>query len=210
MKVLHLSFCPESLFGVQNKIRAQIDGLKENGVFVERAGFFFGGYYFGDDKIISCKNNNAILRKVLEVVIFYRLLFYSYQEYDYIYIRYMRLTPWFYFFIKVLNKKCNSIILEVPTYPYDLEYPSRGMVSFSDKFFRERLHYHVKFITYYGDDISSIWGIRTIKLFNGIDVSTIPMSKNSNSKGYIRFIAVANVSNWHGFDRAIGFLVSYQ
>ena len=56
-----------------------------------------------------------------------------------------------------------------------------------------------------------IWNIPVLKITNGIDVSIIPDKPRVYHKDtkVIRIMSVANVANWHGFDRLIYGLSGY-
>lgn len=55
-----------------------------------------------------------------------------------------------------------------------------------------------------------IWGIPVIPISNGIDVSSIPDKQRVIvKKGSIHIMSVANIANWHGFDRIIKGLAKY-
>ncbi len=113
-------------------------------------------------------------------------------------------------YIKNINKGC-KIIYEIPTYPYDSEH--RGfkgnIVLLIDKIFRQKLKYYIDYIvTYSQDDV--IFGIKTIKIMNGIDCSTVsPIDVIKYRQETIRLIAVAQFAEWHGYDRLIKGLYEY-
>ena len=56
----------------------------------------------------------------------------------------------------------------------------------------------------------SIWGIPVLQISNGIDVSTIPdKPRKYKPSNQIKVMSVANIANWHGFDRLICGLAEY-
>lgn len=113
-------------------------------------------------------------------------------------------------YIKNINKDC-KIIYEIPTYPYDSEH--RGfkgnIILLIDKIFRQKLKYYIDYIvTYSQDDV--IFGIKTIKIMNGIDCSAVsPIDVIKYRQETIRLIAVAQFAEWHGYDRLIKGLYEY-
>lgn len=121
-------------------------------------------------------------------------------------------------YIKNINKGC-KIIYEIPTYPYDSEH--RGfkgnIVLLIDKIFRKKLKQYVDCIVTYSHD-NTIFGVKTIKIMNGIDCSAIsPVDiteyrQNTDripTEVAIRLIAVAQFADWHGYDRLIEGLYGY-
>jgi glycosyltransferase involved in cell wall biosynthesis len=114
----------------------------------------------------------------------------------------MRLTPWFFFFLRALYKKGYKIILEIPKYPYDKEY-GPGILTLSDHFFRRYLHRIVLGVSYVGSENSSIWGMPSKSICNGIDLDSIKISQANKSPNKFNFIGVANLADWHGYDRFI-------
>lgn len=114
-------------------------------------------------------------------------------------------------FFSKLSKAGKSVYIEIPTYPYDGEYPSPSIVKrmqlWIEKNSREKFHRSVKRIVTFSED-KLILGIPTINLSNSVDLKLIPLRKISLQKD-IRFIGVANISFWHGFDRLIKGLSEY-
>ncbi|QYJ83759.1 glycosyltransferase family 4 protein [Shewanella aegiceratis] len=206
MKVLHVNFVPEQLLGVKRKIYGQIEALRANGHTVVVGQYNNEGYSFGEEQIFSLRTKNRFFRKLLEVFIMLRLLRKINFDFDYIYIRYMRLTPWFFMFLRALGNKGARVIIEVPTYPYDKEYRKDGLY-YSDIFFRRYLHKYVLGVTYVGAKFQSVWGMPALDIHNGIDIENLKLSNaNRKSKGAdkdVNFIGVANLSDWHGYDRFI-------
>lgn len=104
------------------------------------------------------------------------------------------------------------ILLEVPTYPYDLEMSSRLKdipILVKDRRNRRELHKYVdRIVTFYGQ--SEIFGVPTIMATNGVDVSRIPERvPHSKQAGQIDLIAVATMLPQHGYDRVISGLAEY-
>lgn len=75
--------------------------------------------------------------------------------------------------------------------------------NFIDKIYRKKLCKYVdKIVTFSNDD--KIYGIKTIKISNGIDIDKISLVENKEKKdNEINFIGVARIALWHGFDRLI-------
>ena len=110
-------------------------------------------------------------------------------------------------FIHKLKKYNIKTVMEIPTYPYDLEYkgfPLKSKIElFTDKCFRKYLAKQLFRISTFSDN-DTILGTKTIKISNGIDFSQIKLKKDP-PKNHTSFhlIGVAEVHYWHGFDRVI-------
>jgi len=135
------------------------------------------------------------------------------ESIDFIYIR--RFVPNSFGLIKLLSrvKKNNpqcKILYEIPTYPYDLEHKSRKekIVLLIDILYRRILYKYIdRIVTLSKDD--NIFGIKTIKIINGIKCSNIPIVKNKKKLNGIHLVALAQFQYWHGYDRLIEGLNEY-
>lgn len=132
----------------------------------------------------------------------------DYNCYDYAYIR--RLSIINRSAIKILkllkknNPKC-KIVFEIPTYPYDMEHKglSARIALFIDKIYRKKLHKYVDRIATLTDD-EEIFNCKTLKITNGVDCNSIPLSKKEKfDDKQINMVAVAQFAFWHGYDRLI-------
>lgn len=108
---------------------------------------------------------------------------------------------------KELRKAGTSIVMEIPTYPYDLEYAGFPLLTRMglqiDRIFRRRLAKETNAIVTYSD-LDRIFGQKTIKISNGVDFNSIPMIKGRHLlSSAIHLIGVAEVHYWHGYDRLI-------
>lgn len=191
--------------GVGLKIRNQIKAFRQCGLDVSE---FTLPY-----------SENPFLR------ILYRLPFYNgypiwkydkkMAEADWIYLRrpfvmtgYMR---------RVLKqiKKTNpaiKIILELPTYPYDQEiahFKFSSSLLVRDRYNRSRLKGIVDRIATLTED-KKIFGIPTIKIINGIDVSAVsPRMPSERKENEIHLCAVALFKEWHAYERLLLGLADY-
>ncbi len=104
-----------------------------------------------------------------------------------------------------------KVVMEIPTFPYDSEYHAQGMDMqiFQDKIFRKSLAKHLDAIVTFSDyDI--IFGQRTIRISNGIDFDSVKMKSTVNDTSKeLHLIGVAEIHEWHGFDRVVKGLADY-
>lgn len=190
--------------GVKRKIDAQINAMN----------------HFEDvDVTLKVIHSSTKYRKILR-----RLPYFSayghwwknidWQVVDFVYLRKPELSSQLVNHFKMIKKTNPKIILliEIPTYPYDLELSRRWIdwpVVFKEKRTRVKLRGIIhRFVTLSEDD--TIFGVKTLKIQNGVEVEKITLKKSSeNIKGIINLIGVANVSPWHGYDRVLKGLKLY-
>lgn len=201
--------------GISKKIQAQVNALRNNRLEVSLCHYLKTGddlFWAVDNKPIA-KIGKGIAAH-LRFYTFFRPI-YDYiiaKDFDVIYLRYVHNGSWFMNrFFRKLNKADKSVYIEIPTYPYDGEYPSSSIVKrlqlWIERNSREKFHNSVKRIVTFSED-KEIFGIPTINLSNSVAFEQIPLRKLSSGKD-IRFIGVANINFWHGFDRFIKGLSDY-
>ncbi|XNJ86488.1 glycosyltransferase [Vibrio cyclitrophicus] len=206
MNILHLSFVPGSFLGVNKKISYQTKALQSPTNHVLTGRFVHDDYYLGDNRLLRLPLPSGVIRKLLEPILFLFILFKlrTMPNFDIIYVRYMRITPWFYFFLKLLKRRGFKLAIEIPAYPYDQEYSKNDLIGYSDKFFRTKLTKVVDLFCYYGDYYDNIFGVDCLKLDNGIDATSVELVHKREVNGNTcNFIALANFAKWHGYDRLI-------
>ena len=113
--------------------------------------------------------------------------------------------------VKQMKKAGMKVVMEIPTYPYDSEYKAQGMSRqiFQDKLFRKQLAKHLDAIVTFSD-YEEIFGQRTIRISNGIDFSSVKLKTTANDTSKeLNLIGVAEIHQWHGFDRLVKGLAQY-
>ncbi len=219
MKILFLTyhgFDPAS--GISKKMLAQIKGLRQNGHEVHVCSYDRDerGHLcrFIDDRPIRDygKGKWAAIMQRMD----YRCIFdYCVGEgIEFIYVRsYMNATPPLVRLFKRLRKAGIKSVMEVPTYPYDQEFKgydwNQRMRLHIDQRYRERLSAQMEAIVTFSDE-DTIFGQRTIRISNGVDLDAIPLHEtHPDTTHEVHLIAVAEVHTWHGFDRLIHGLGEY-
>ena len=113
--------------------------------------------------------------------------------------------------VKDMKRAGMKVVMEIPTYPYDSEYEAQGMTKqiFQDKIFRRTLAKHLDAIVTFSD-YTEIFGQKTIRISNGIDFDSVKLKSviNDTSKE-LNLIGVAEIHQWHGFDRLVKGLAQY-
>lgn len=199
MKVLFLYSRNEPdirVSGEAKKMIMQIDGMKAHGVECD----------------LMYHNRSSIWNKLLIRIPFLPIYSKSFcqefvskaMEYDAVYIRKYIFDR---SFIKLLGSLPENVkkLVEIPTYPYDSEWKSWIDLPLLLKDKNGRCHLRGlidRFVTYSNDE--EIFNIKCINTSNGIDINKITLKRKfSDTEKTLHLIGVANVEEWHGFDRLL-------
>lgn len=227
MKILYLLYFslenPQFL-GVKKKIIGQCKALKKLGNIVDIA-------YCDHDKLIILNEKSKKEFKCSKGITNYRKSVYKLCKaenivYDLFYIRFPGTIDYYlYKLAKLLEKAKTKCVIELPTYPLDGEVKEKIRVLKEKKEFLKivkiKCNYFlhnifkriisetdVKIVTYMPYD--KIWNINPIVIDNGIDIESNNIIKAYNKEEQeFNITIVANMSKWHGIDRAIKGLKKY-
>lgn len=130
----------------------------------------------------------------------------------YVYIRYPRAEASFLQLLKEFKNMGCKVIIEIPTYPYNLEKPQANYIKETilrilDRHYRKQLKNYVHRIVTYSTD-KEIWGIKTINTMNGIVYKNNPVRKCNAHEG-ISLVSCAYYYDCHGCERVIDGLHEY-
>lgn len=202
--------------GISKKIVAQVNGFINNGVDMQLSSLEFD--ITNSKRIFSCRkvgdyiienySNYSEISYYQRIVCFRSLVNYiKRNNIQFIYIRYTHIANYFFIkFLKTMKKYKIKILLEIPTYPYDMEYKDIGkkqkLLLTIEKRNRKKFKKYVDAIITF-QNYNEIFGVKTIKISNGIDLKMIPKKPIAKEGGSLNLIAVAGLNYWHGFDRLI-------
>ena len=196
--------------GVIEKCRGQTEGFKHFGVEVDLLWLGNSGVFLNEKLLKSFKMPWLKYNWSKYLFFFFHLttiLKYTVniQTYNFLYFRHSLAHPMLLYWFSFLKKANPSLIilLEIPTYPYDLE-PQKLFHRIAlkiDQLQRRKLHKYINYIITCGIE-KSIWNIPTINIRNGISTN-LNMTSNLIYQGQLNLIAVGNWSYWHGLDRLI-------
>jgi len=219
MKILFLVYHGFSdASGISKKINSQVKGLRENGYEVHLCYYDFDAdgnrCRFVDGSVIRNYGKGQIAG-LLQRVDYDCIYEYCKQnKIDFVYARcFQNANPLLIRLFKRLKNLGIKSVTEIPTYPYDQEFvgfPFITRVGLKiDQMFRNKLSEQMNAIVTFSD-AETIFGQRTIRISNGVDMDSIPLHNykvpEDNS---IHLIGVAEVHYWHGFDRLIAGLGEY-
>lgn len=200
--------------GISKKISYQVDAFKKCGMNVHLC--------YMDEKdtkkrIINgdviADYGNGLLSKILKRTDFSAISNYvKKNQIDLVYIRSNHNANLFTInMVKKMKAYGAKVVMEIPTYPYDNEYKAQGISRqiFQDKIFRNQLAKYLDAIVTFSD-FDKIFGQRTIKISNGIDFDSVKMKTTINDTSKeLNLIGVAEIHEWHGFDRIVRGLADY-
>ena len=215
MKILFLifhGFNPSN--GISKKISYQLDAFKANGheahiCYMEEKD---SKRRMIDDQIIRDYGNGR-KSKILKRIEFCSIVNYAIsQKTNFVYIRSNHnANPFTIWMVKQMKKAGMKVVMEIPTYPYDSEYHTQRMNKqiFQDKIFRKYLAKQLDAIITFSD-YEEIFGQKTIRISNGIDFNSVKVKSTINDTSkMLNLIGVAEIHEWHGFDRVLKGLVDY-
>ena len=219
MKILFLVYHGFSeVSGISKKIHYQVKGLRENGYEVHLCYYDFDcrGHRcrYVDEEIIKDygKGMLAGLRQRIDYACIYDYC--KLNGIQFVYARcFQNANPFLISFFKKLNQLGIKSVTEIPTYPYDAEFVGFPFLTRMglkiDQLFRHQLYHQMNAIVTFSD-AEQIFGQRTIRISNGVDMDSIPLHDyHVPADGSIHLIGVAEVHYWHGYDRFIAGLGEY-
>ena len=197
--------------GISNKIVNQVNAFRRLGAKVD---FLYRNHDGVCGEIDGEKifNKNKLLTKVLFPI--WCVLKTKKKSYELIYIRNMCKEPNVIslpFALGQFSKISMNTVIEIPTYPFEGEVKSLSdclylkYYNFCKIFMRK----HVNFITFMGEERKSIWDIPSLRRFNAVDFNSV-LSNEKKEGETINFIGVAGLAYWHGYDRVIEGICSYN
>ena len=219
MKILFLVYHGFSeVSGISKKIHYQVKGLRENGYEVHLCYYDFDSRghrcRFVDGEIIK-DYGNGILAGLRQRIDFDCIFEYCKQNgIQFVYARcFQNANPYLIRLFNRLKALGVKSVTEIPTYPYDSEFVGFPFLTRMglkiDQLFRNRLYSQMNAIVTFSD-AEQIFGQRTIRISNGVDMDSIPLHQyQAPPDGSVHLIGVAEVHYWHGYDRLIAGLGEY-
>lgn len=207
LMVSNVNILDENSIGVMNKMLGQSKAFKTYGIdahiIYNKLHIVIVDKLFNNIKIkIRPSSTLDYYNKLLELI--------EVGRYDVIYIRYPLSDYYFLNFLDSLKKinKRIKVLLDFPTYPYDLEINDKSVLTI-DTFFAKYLRDYVDFGICY-NKLSHIYGIPVFHIGNGINLESINTRNETVQRtNRIDLIAVANVAFWQAYDRIIEGLKIY-
>lgn len=197
----HQSIIPAD--GASKKVFGQVQALKNIGnevVFIypqEKDGMY--NLYLDGDLFKKDMYADNSYKYIFEYV--------KSNKFDFLFIRYLAsATPAFLVFLRKCKKYVKKIVIEIPTYPYDGE-SSLTLYAVKERISRKFMYHWVDRVLTFSTE-KEIYRIPTIQISNA-PAYKLPLHEASPLSSPIRFIAVANIAFWHGFDRFVQGVANY-
>ncbi len=215
MKILFLifhGFDPNN--GISKKITYQLDAFKANG---HEAHLCYMDETNGKCRIVDhqviVNYGNGIKGKILKRIEFGSIVNYAIRaKIDFVYIRSNHnANPFTIHMVKRMKQAGMKVVMEIPTYPYDQEYFNKSMRRqlIQDKLFRHCFAKQLDAIVTFSEE-DYIFGQQTIKISNGIDFNSVKLKHETHHPdNELHLIGVAEIHQWHGFDRIIKGMANY-
>lgn len=205
MKGYYIYFERKDQYGVRKKIAGQLRAMRS----------------FADvEEINVLEKSLSTIAKIRARIPFfgfgydYTTALNNISEPDFLYIRHTMVDQDYINFLRNIKVKFPKakVIVELYTYPYDKDfYYGKTMwpLYIKEVLFRGQLKKYIdRFVTLTDDD--EIFGVKTIKTVNGIDLDTVSIRmRNEKTDDTIRLISVAVMQKHHGFERLIEGLHQY-
>ena len=234
MKILFLTYHGfEEASGISKKMLAQVKGLRQNGHEVHICYYDVTAQHehvrYVDGKAIKNYGRGWWSK------LYQRMSYGCVRDYcvehgiELVYVRcFMNASPFTVRLFRQLRNDGVKAVMEVPTYPYDKEFESLPLKyrveHIADKLFRRQLASYMNAIVTFSD-AAEIFGQRTIRISNGVDLDAIPLHSPLTSHqspipsggaggglshlSPFHVIGVAEVHPWHAFDRFVAGLGEY-
>ncbi|MFA5642031.1 MAG: glycosyltransferase family 1 protein [Bacteroidales bacterium] len=219
MKGLYLHFFGLNNFsGISKKINYQIEALERCGLEMHLCTVEIDSKGVQrrvcNDKEID-NFGNGVFAKFGKWILFNNLFKYIIENgIEFLYVRSFYNTNLMLLrMFSKLKKHGVKVVVEYPTYPYDIETKSEHIryqpIFFLNRIFRGFLKGRVERVVTF-TELKEIDGVKCVNISNAIDFNSIKLSKRPVFDGsYFSMIAVAEVHFWHGYDRVIRGLNNY-
>ena len=210
--VIFHGFAPDN--GISKKISYQVEALRSSGQEVHLC-------YMNEDSTkkrmvddtVIADYGKGLMSKIRKRTDFTPIVQYAIsQQIEFVYMRSNHnANPFTVRMVRKMKQAGMKVVMEIPTYPYDTEYVAQGIGRqiVQDRIFRNLLARQLDAIVTFSD-YEQIFGQRTIRISNGIDLDSVKVkaSVNDTSKE-LNLIGVAEIHEWHGFDRLVSGLAAY-
>ncbi len=214
--------------GVLKKVYAQCNVMRDAGHSVVLACLDDATkYVFADEAdnvihSISIANVNKFNKNRFVLNQVYKFI--KEHNIQFVYSRFSDYSLDAHYFYRSLKRMEVKVVLEIPTYPISQRWTSIRQSLKSGKIKTAITQIYNSTLGSLGillfkksidrivnnNNYDIIWGIPVIKITNGIDVKSIPNRAHEyKNKKSLTIFSVANVANWHGYDRIISGLGEY-
>lgn len=199
-KLLYLSYIKFDRWSKEGVCRKM---LKQIEVFQDYFEVYFTLLY--KDNIYIIHNGKVIEQRKYKYVRknMYYFLKDNSDKFDYVYFRFIYIDMYLFKTLKLLSENAIKVIMELPTYPFELNtsksIKNKVLVKLNH-YYLKKCNKHINYIVTYSQD-NEIYGIPTIRTSNFFSGNSEVPSKIPHEG--LNLTAVSMYDQWHGYDRAI-------
>lgn len=204
--------------GITRKVYLQIEAFKKLGYCVTYCGYLKDGVAIFDNNgnIILSKNYpiaNPSVQHVIRRGMLMRLVIKYLKScdgtYDIGYARYHFFDNVYIKLLKEIKSRSKQCIIEAHSTPkFTNKLSFMYLIGKRDALWSKLAHKYVDFIASMSDE-SQLWGIKTIKISNAVDLDSIKIHNYKGAIEDINFISVSYERDVHGYDRLIKGIYEY-
>lgn len=204
--------------GITRKVFAQIDAFRKLGYNVTYTGYLKDGVgiFDNDNQLIRFKKYPVKNEKIQHVIrrgfllkLCARYLKEEKKYYELCYIRYHFFDKTYLSLLKEA-KNCSEVVTveahSTPKFPN--KFSAMYLVGLRDSYWNKYANKYIDFVASMSNE-ERLWGIRTIKIANAIDKTTIRPHVYKSDEKAINFISVSYEWLVHGYDRLIQGIYNY-
>lgn len=200
-----VDFATFSAQGVHRKIQGQVKAMKRELGRAYYTGWSHTKAFLMDEGKIIETEPAVTIKDFVEILIEWIQKY----EVSQTYIRYSSSNKWFIDLLKYQNAHDIKTVLEITSYPFDIE-GAEGIAKLENICFNKEINKYITRIATYSSH-GEIWGLSCFNLVNGIDIKEHPICIKEKESRKITFIVVSSMEYWQGYERIIqGFYLYYK
>lgn len=217
---LYVNFIKDdNTIGITKKIKAQIKTMRKMGLEVYYTSYVDDGVVIvGNDDEVVYKKTYFIKwdrfkrydRRFLLIKTSTEFIITSGIKFDFGYLRWHTFDRPYLKMLKALKENGAINIVEAHAWTPDQKYTDiiGRYENYMDQKYSKHAHEYVSLVAAMSD-YDNIWGIKTVKVDNAVDLDSIMPRVWIKNEEELRIISVSNEYNYHGYDRLIKGLKNY-
>ena len=204
--------------GITRKVYAEIDAFRKQGYEVYYSGYLEDGvaifdnddkiikrrkFWIADERISHLTRRGKIMNLCIDYMKEYDGLFsFSYARYHFFDRKYVAL-------LNAMNEKSEKVVVEAHSTPkFPKDWSLMRYVGWKDSIWNKYAKQYIHLVASMSDE-DTLWGVKTIKISNGIDVNSIRKHDYKGNPEDLNLIAVSFEGPVHGYDRVLRGMYEY-
>ena len=204
--------------GITRKVFAEIDAFRKQGYQVFYSGYLKDGVAIFDNQdhiivkrsfLFKNESLNHLFRRSKLMNLCIDFMKKTDATFDFSYVRYHFFDKKYLSLLRALKSKSNIVVIEAHSTPkFPKDWSIMRYVGWRDRRWNRYAKQYVDLVASMSDE-ESLWGVKTIKISNGIDVNSIRLHHYKGDPDDINLIAVSFEAPVHGYDRIIKGIKNY-